>query len=115
PPVESHPGQLGDRLRRVLLPGAGQPVGLRSVYGGPAEDDPGNDHAGGVLRLLGAVFEGRLEVELPGGIRPHDRRRLLRLQEMGLRMADIASRKSRFSSLEPTETRRAFGSLFMLT
>ncbi len=65
--------ELGDRLRGILFSGAGESDRALSVFGGAVEDDPGGDHAGGVLRVFRLVSEGAAEVELSGRLRSDGR------------------------------------------
>src|SRR5215210_4597812 len=46
------PGELGDRLRRVLPRGPGEPLWQRRLHDGTAKDYAGSDHAPRVRRIF---------------------------------------------------------------
>src|SRR4051794_40829070 len=73
-------GELGDCVRGVLFPGAGESDWQQSgVHRGAAEDHAGGDHAAGFLRVFGSLSEGAAEVELYGWIWAGCGGRILRL------------------------------------
>ena len=75
--MDSRRRELDDRLRRILLSGAGESNRLVSVFNGPVEDNPGSHYFGGFLNILGDVPERSVPVELRGCVWVHCRRGLL--------------------------------------
>src|ERR1019366_5060122 len=67
--VEGDPGELGDRVLRVLPAGAGEPDRLPGILRGPVEGDPGGDHAERVWRLLRVLLWRPAALEPRGGSR----------------------------------------------
>lgn len=85
--LRCHSDELGHRLLRILLPGAGQPHRLhrqrRPLLALPAEGDPGGGFAGRLHGLRPAGLQKRnVALEPSGGFHLPDPRRLLRLQEV---------------------------------
>ena len=66
--VESHARKLGNRVLRIHISSAGQPDRQPYVQYRPAQNHPGDHHAGGLFRLFNLVFEAGHQVELRGGI-----------------------------------------------
>ena len=75
--MDSRRRELDDRLRRILLSGAGESNRLVSVFNGPVEDNPGSHYFGGFLNILGYVPERSVQMELRGGFWFHRGRGLL--------------------------------------
>ena len=73
-PLARDPDQLADRVRGVLFPGSGEPHGVLSVLHRAAQNDPGSDHAGGLLRFFCSLPERRIKMELLGRLWFHDHR-----------------------------------------
>lgn len=70
-PDHSYTGQLGNRLLRVLLPGACQPPGLPVLHHCPAEDHTGGHFTFCILSLLCALPAGGVQVELSCSLPVH--------------------------------------------
>ena len=75
--MDSRRGELADRLRRILLSGAGESDRFVSVFNGPVEDYSGSHHFGGFLDILGYVPERSIQMELLGCVWVHRGRGLL--------------------------------------
>jgi hypothetical protein len=80
--VDRDSGELGDCLRRVLLPGACESDRALPVQRCAIENHPGSDYPGRVLRLFGGLSEGRVEMELSGWFCHDGRGGLRNLQRM---------------------------------
>jgi len=63
-------GEVGNRLCRVLFPGAGKSNRTISIQRRPSENHSRGHYLGGVLPVLGAVPLRAAQVELPGRIWP---------------------------------------------
>lgn len=72
-------GQLGNRVCRVLLPGARQPHRSLPMGRGAVENDPGGDHPRRFFILLNFIPGRGAEVELHRGIHVHSGRGLFRV------------------------------------
>ena len=67
--VQEHaadPGELGDCVLRVLLPGAGKSIWLWGVHSISIEDHSGSDYAGRIYCVCVALFWRGAEVKLRG-------------------------------------------------
>src|SRR5882672_1549474 len=60
------PGELGDRIHRVLLRCAGEPLRQRRLFGGATQDHAGSDHAAGLLGVLAHLPQGADLLESSG-------------------------------------------------
>ena len=80
--VDRDSRQLGDCLRRVLFPSAGESIRTLSIQRRPIENHLRGHYPGGVLRVLGCLSEGRVEMKLPRGVCSDGGRRLHHLLGM---------------------------------
>src|SRR5882724_6194204 len=62
--LQSDRSELDDCVLRILLSSSRQPRRLVRIQRGPAKDDSGSDYAHCLRRILGAVFETAIALEL---------------------------------------------------
>ena len=70
-----HSGELGHRLRRILLRRPRQQDRQRRLFAGGAQDDLRSDHADRVRGLHGGVFQRAVELDAGCGLCPDRARR----------------------------------------
>src|SRR3954468_15416733 len=75
--LDRNRGELVDRAAGILLYGTREPHRLVSIQYGSAENHPGSHHAGGLRRIFHLLPERRVQMELPGCLRPDHWRRFL--------------------------------------
>jgi hypothetical protein len=80
--VGGHSRQLGDCLRRVLFPSAGESHCTLPIQRRPIENHSRGHYPRRVLRIFGSLSEGRVEMELSGWFCHDGERRLRHLQRM---------------------------------
>jgi len=79
-PVAGRAGKLAYRFYRILLPGAGQSAGIkRRDRHRATKNHSGSHHPVGLLRIFNFVPARTAEMELPGGLPLHRRRRVVRV------------------------------------
>jgi len=76
------PSELGDRLLRILFPGAREPHRFLSIQCRPTEDHSGNHYSLDLSSFLGGVPRRQIQVELRRRFCFYRNRRILCLSQM---------------------------------